>query len=422
MTHCSRLLASFAALAMAGECAVAQVEGYQQRALQALTLEAQLFNARTDICQYALRQGELAIERRKYGTGDDRDGLICPQLNNDNRSTWAALRQSYFALLKDVEQRANAPDRTAKATAELSDMVYRAGRVFACDFARHGREFERTRQIHQVNLILSRQAQQQQLAKQAEARLNLLDRLAAYRSASVAPGQSACTASNGPRQAAIVAPPPQRVRRSRPAKTATPPVRAGVAKRGQAVAIPEPMWQAMKGVSWHPRRGCPARKNLSLLRIPYLDYAGTERRGEMIVAKSVAGDVLDIFAELFKEGFQIAGMRPVYTFEGDDNKSMAANNTSAFNCRAVTGGRRLSEHAFGRAIDINPIENPYVRRGRVVPGAGRDYARPKKREEKIRGLIRSNGIVVKAFKRKKWKWGGNWRSAKDYQHFSRSGR
>ena len=98
---------------------------------------------------------------------------------------------------------------------------------------------------------------------------------------------------------------------------------------------------------------------------------------------------------------------------------MAANNTSAFNCRKKTGGKSWSEHSYGAAIDVNTIQNPYVRGARVLPPAGRPYV---DRDPTVPGLIVAEGAVVKAFRDIGWKWGGHWRSLKDYQHFSASGK
>ena len=107
-------------------------------------------------------------------------------------------------------------------------------------------------------------------------------------------------------------------------------------------------------------------------------------------------------------------------YDADDDLSMAANNTSAFNCRKVSGSTNWSEHAYGRAIDVNPVQNPYVTRsGRVSPPAGRPYA---DRGRRAPGMLHAGDQAVKAFARAGWAWGGEWTSAKDYQHFSTTGR
>jgi len=179
----------------------------------------------------------------------------------------------------------------------------------------------------------------------------------------------------------------------------------------------------MQGRSWRRDMGCPRRDRLVYLRIPYHDFSGRAQMGEMVVARSVAKKVLKAFTSIFDESdFTIHKMRLVSHYDGDDNRSMNDNNTSAFNCRLTTSGRRLSEHSFGMAIDINPVQNPYVRRNFTSPPAGRLFDRPKERRSDIPGLITKGGFVTSAFAAIGWKWGGNWRYSKDYQHFSRSGR
>ena len=179
----------------------------------------------------------------------------------------------------------------------------------------------------------------------------------------------------------------------------------------------------MQGKSWHPSRGCPARDDLRLVRIPYRNFSGKEQMGELVIAARAADDVIRAFAEIYWQGeFRIAKMRLIHNYGGDDIRSMNDNNTSAFNCRRTTGGRRLSEHAFGTAIDINPVQNPYVRRRFVSPAKGRRFARRRARTPKARGVIVPGDSVIGAFAKVGWSWGGNWRRVKDYQHFSKSGR
>jgi hypothetical protein len=112
-------------------------------------------------------------------------------------------------------------------------------------------------------------------------------------------------------------------------------------------------------------------------------------------------------------------MRLVDAYGADDHRSMDADNTSAFNCRYVSGTSRWSEHAYGHAIDINPIENPYADSdGYVSPPAGAPY---RDRGQRAKGLIHPGGNVVRAFAAIGWEWGGYWSWPKDYQHFSLSG-
>ena len=116
-------------------------------------------------------------------------------------------------------------------------------------------------------------------------------------------------------------------------------------------------------------------------------------------------------------GFLIERITPIEDFNGDDDASMAANNTSAFNCRDITGQPgRFSNHSWGRAIDINPLINPYVKGDKVYPPEGRKYLN---REVEAPGLINSGSYVVKRFLKAGWKWGGDWTNLKDYQHFEK---
>lgn len=167
--------------------------------------------------------------------------------------------------------------------------------------------------------------------------------------------------------------------------------------------------------SW--RSGCPvALGDLRYVRVTYYGFDGAAHGGEMVVHRDVAPAVVRIFRRLYDNRFPIARMRLVDDYAGSDDASMAANNTSAFNCRRSTGGTSWSQHSYGRALDINPVQNPYVKGDTVLPGAGRAYLdrwplRP--------GMV--NWTVRDAFADAGWSWGGSWRTAKDYQHFSRTG-
>lgn len=175
---------------------------------------------------------------------------------------------------------------------------------------------------------------------------------------------------------------------------------------------------AMTGVSW--REGCPVPlDDLRVLELPYHAVDGQVRRGELIVHHDVAADVTRAFGGLFEAGFVITDMQPVRAYGGDDNLSMAKDNTSAFNCRPSLGSASWSEHAYGRAIDINPLRNPYVRGDRVDPPGGREWL---DRDSGKPGVIAADSPAVRAFRDIDWTWGGTWTRSKDYQHFSRSGR
>jgi hypothetical protein len=169
--------------------------------------------------------------------------------------------------------------------------------------------------------------------------------------------------------------------------------------------------------SWRP--GCPVA--IDELRLVTLTHWGFDRelhRGELVVHEDQARAVKGVFRALFQARFPIERMKLVDVYGADDDRSMAANNTSAFNCRRVEGSSSWSEHAYGRAIDINPIQNPAVEGGRVSPPAGSRYL---DRSRRAKGLIRAGDRVVRAFAAIGWGWGGYWTSLKDYQHFSATG-
>ncbi len=155
----------------------------------------------------------------------------------------------------------------------------------------------------------------------------------------------------------------------------------------------------------------------------YVGFDGQAHLGEMVVHRDHADDVTGAFKELYDARWPIQRMRLVDDYRGDDNRSMAANNTSAYNCRTVAGTGEWSDHASGAAIDINPVQNPYLNGDSLVPPAGRPFARIDRSAEADvpTGAIRTGDVVTEAFDRIGWEWGGDWVSSKDYQHFSVSG-
>lgn len=175
----------------------------------------------------------------------------------------------------------------------------------------------------------------------------------------------------------------------------------------------------MTGVSWH--RGCPVGfAGLRLLTVSHWGFDGKVHRGRLVVNSDHAVGMVRVMRTLYRLRYPIRQMRLVDAYGAEDHRSMDADNTSAFNCRFVAGSPGVwSEHAYGRAIDLNPIENPYVTEsGYVSPAAGAPYA---DRSRRARGLIHSGGPVVEAFAAAGWEWGGNWVWPKDYQHFSATG-
>ena len=171
------------------------------------------------------------------------------------------------------------------------------------------------------------------------------------------------------------------------------------------------------GPSWHP--GCPVSiSQLRVLTVSHWGFDGRVHTGRLIVNADAAKPLLTVFGRLYALHFPIRRMVPVDAYGADDYRSIEADNTSAFNCRRATGSTHWSEHAYGEAVDFDPLENPYVENGRTshprsVPYLDRLRLRP--------GMV--TPAVIAAFSSIGWGWGGNWTgSVKDYQHFSRSGR
>ena len=173
------------------------------------------------------------------------------------------------------------------------------------------------------------------------------------------------------------------------------------------------------GTTW--RVGCPiAPSQLRLLRLSYFGFDGRAQVGSMVVNAKVVTAVIQIFATLYRDRFPLHSMIPESRYGGHDPASMAADNTSGFNCRyaVASGTPHWSAHAFGEAIDVNPVQNPYLVNGVAEPISGMAY--------RDRGVVRpgmavNGGVLVNAFAYVKWYWGGRWTASPDYQHFSASG-
>ena len=187
----------------------------------------------------------------------------------------------------------------------------------------------------------------------------------------------------------------------------------------RAAPLSSAMRALMRGRSWHP--GCPVGLGaLRYIRIGYWDFAGRPRVGGMVVSASVVGPLRRVFSRLYAARFPIRRMRPVDAYGGSDYASIQADNTSSFNCRDTTGATTWSQHAFGLAIDINPIENPYVyTNGATTHLASRPYLN---RHDMRPGMAVAGGTLVRAFDAVGWGWGGRWPLPTDYQHFSANGR
>jgi D-alanyl-D-alanine carboxypeptidase len=184
-------------------------------------------------------------------------------------------------------------------------------------------------------------------------------------------------------------------------------------------ATTAPVTAAQLGPSWHA--GCPVGPSqLRRLLVSYVGFDGEAHRGQLIVNRAVSTDVVKVFRILYNARFPVHKMRPVSVYGANDSRSTAADNTSAFNCRyaVAPGPKRWSAHAYGEAIDINTVENPYIEGGRVMPPAGNAY---RDRSRYRPGMAVAGGVLVRAFGSIGWAWGGRWAATPDYQHFSRGG-
>ena len=186
--------------------------------------------------------------------------------------------------------------------------------------------------------------------------------------------------------------------------------------QGTQGPVPPAVAERMRAHSW--REGCPVPiAELAYLRLSHHGRDGVVREGELIVHRELAAEVLAIFKVLFDLKFPVDKMRLIDVYHGDDDRSMADNNTSGFNCRPVAGNPKvLSKHAYGRAIDINPLWNPMLANGEVLPPAGAAYAN---RDKAAPGILRKGDPAVREFNGRGWTWGGDWVAPKDYQHFQK---
>lgn len=177
----------------------------------------------------------------------------------------------------------------------------------------------------------------------------------------------------------------------------------------------QPVTAAELGATWRP--GCPvAPEQLRRVELDYVGLDGRTHRGDLVVHEDVVADVIAIFGELRQQGYPIAKMQtPDHYPAAADELSMEDNNTSAFNCRPLPGSDRWSLHAYGRAVDINPLFNPYLERsGDLEPTTARAYLNRARTDP---GILHAGDSAVRAFTDRGWTWGGYWHNPIDYQHF-----
>jgi hypothetical protein len=246
---------------------------------------------------------------------------------------------------------------------------------------------------------------------------------------SAPPGRSGATAT-GSTGAAVEGSPPTSVEVSpSPDQPEAPPGGDGQERTrfaGRISPLPAPLAAEMRGTTWKP--GCPVPlSDLSLLRFNYWGFDGEVKRGPMVVNASVGPDVLWVFGRLFEAQFPLKRVGLTREFkesrlETDPNTRRSV--TASFNCRPVVtpagAGDTFSQHSFGLAVDVNPLQNPYVREDGWVRNR---FARPYvDRSRSLSGMIEEDDVVVRSFATIGWAWGGHWSGGKDYMHFSLLGR
>ncbi len=183
--------------------------------------------------------------------------------------------------------------------------------------------------------------------------------------------------------------------------------------------IPLHILNRIAGISYPV--GCPVSlSELRYLKLRYIDFSGLPQEGEMICSRAIAGDLVEIFYNLYQAGYQIERIRLVDEYAGDDTLSMLSNNTSCFNFRVVEGTTSISRHGYGMAVDVNPFYNPYVTypggQVRISPPGSEPFA---DRSAAFPHKIGPGDMAYEQFIAHGFTWGGNWKSCKDYQHFQK---
>ena len=207
---------------------------------------------------------------------------------------------------------------------------------------------------------------------------------------------------------------------------------AGVAVSAEAIArvgmdscfraepVGDAVFARMLGKSYP--KDCPvARCDLRYVRVLHYDWQGRVLTGELVCHRQIADDVVQVFRQLYRQKYPIGSVRLIDDFDADDERSMRANNTSCFCYRSVNGSQKLSKHARGLAVDINPLYNPCRRRTkngrwRVEPATAVPYC---DRTKTFRGKIDRQDLCYRLFTARGFTWGGNWRALKDWQHFEK---
>ena len=196
--------------------------------------------------------------------------------------------------------------------------------------------------------------------------------------------------------------------------------KAGIAKYFTQHTIDDNLFKRIYGKSYKKNCSVP-RPELRYLHLLHYTLDGKIKTGEMICHKDIAADLISIFRKLFDAKYPIERMQLIDDYNADDITSMQQNNTACFNFRVVAGSKKLSNHSRGKAVDLNPLYNPYVKTmgngtKRVSPTEGKQYT---DRTKKFPYKIDRNDLAYRLFTQHGFKWGGNYRSLKDYQHFEK---
>jgi hypothetical protein len=188
---------------------------------------------------------------------------------------------------------------------------------------------------------------------------------------------------------------------------------------GFASAIDQVPADVLARSTW--ARGCPIdADDLAYVRLTFWGFDDQRHTGELLLNRSVAGDVVGVFRTLYEKRFPFEELRVTAPAELDAHPTGDGNNTESFVCRPATGSiTTFSQHAYGLAIDLDPFQNPYLKGDLVIPELASAYL---DRGDVRAGMITPDGVVVRAFEAIGWTWGGTWSSLKDYQHFSQNGR
>lgn len=197
--------------------------------------------------------------------------------------------------------------------------------------------------------------------------------------------------------------------------------RFGIDSCFKADPISDHIFQRMQGKSYKSHCTLP-RTALRYLRVLHRNTDGHTQLGEIVCNATIANDLLDIFRTLYEQGYRIERITLIDDYNANDEASMTANNTSCFNFRTVAGSTTLSKHSRGLAIDINPLYNPclHLRTGKVEPATGKPYAtnRHTLRHTKV-PIIDKTDLCYRLFIQHGFRWGGDWNTLKDYQHFEK---